>query len=784
MPSQTRRFLFLLFFLSGFCGLLYQVVWLRMSFASFGVVTPVLSVVIAVFMLGLFAGSWLAGRLVARLTARSRLSAIWFYAGAELLIGVGALVVPYLFRFGERVLLPVGQTDSLAYLWWSALIITGAILPFCVCMGSTFPLMMAYIEEEAWEETNSFSFLYLANVIGAMAGTLVTALVLIEVLGFRRTLGCAAAANLFIAAGSAALGLRTPRRTPEWRTARAAPAARAAARPELAIGDASAGHPPVEPLAAGSASGRPGLVLFTTGFTSMAMEVVWTRAFTVVLKTQVYSFALLLFTYLLATWTGSLIYRRHLGRGPSAVVSTGRLLSALAIAAVLPVLVNDPRLTVPGLPPLATSVLRGAGALLSVFPFCALLGYLTPKIIDQGARGNPRAAGSLYAVNIAGCIVGPLVASYLMLPAIGLKTSLLALAAPYLAFHAWGLLARAPGAPGRVGGWALAGLALAGVVAARTYEDQGEGYRPGERVVRRDHTATIVSYGAGMDKKLLVNGIGITNLTTITKVMAHLPLALVGRPPVAALSICFGMGTTFRALMSWGVKVTSVELVPSVKDAFSYYFPEDARALLDRPNGRVVIDDGRRFLRRTAEIFDVITLDPPPPVEAAGSSLLYSVEFYAAVKARLAPGGILQQWIPNTHGTEVQAVVNSLLESFPYVKMYRSHEGWGHHLLASLSPIEVPAPAVLAARMPAEARADLVEWVKEKDAATFLAQVLRTEEDPVAFVRGAGPVRITDDRPFNEYYLVRKVMAALLGGGRSTSASTTGAASGALSYTP
>jgi predicted MFS family arabinose efflux permease len=68
MTRFTRFVLFLLFLVSGFCGLLYQIVWLRMAFASFGVVTSVLSIVVSVFMLGLYVGSWAAGRWIDRLT--------------------------------------------------------------------------------------------------------------------------------------------------------------------------------------------------------------------------------------------------------------------------------------------------------------------------------------------------------------------------------------------------------------------------------------------------------------------------------------------------------------------------------------------------------------------------------------------------------------------------------------------------------------------------------------------------------------------------------------------
>ena len=101
-------FVFGLFFVSGFCGLLYQIVWLRMAFAAFGVITPVLSVVVSVFMLGLSLGSWAGGRFVGPLVRRSGRSAIVLYAAAEALIGVGAFAVPRLFDWGAAVLLPVG----------------------------------------------------------------------------------------------------------------------------------------------------------------------------------------------------------------------------------------------------------------------------------------------------------------------------------------------------------------------------------------------------------------------------------------------------------------------------------------------------------------------------------------------------------------------------------------------------------------------------------------------------------------------------------------------------
>jgi spermidine synthase len=144
MIRSKRWVLFWLFFLSGFAGLVYQVVWTRMAFAAFGIIAPVLSVVISVFMLGLAVGSWAGGRAIGPLVRRTGLPAAAFYAGAELLVACGAFAVPAAFTAGSRLLLGSGQVDSAEYLARSAVVLAAALLPWCICMGLTFPFMLAH----------------------------------------------------------------------------------------------------------------------------------------------------------------------------------------------------------------------------------------------------------------------------------------------------------------------------------------------------------------------------------------------------------------------------------------------------------------------------------------------------------------------------------------------------------------------------------------------------------------------------------------------------------------
>jgi spermidine synthase len=730
--ASRRQLLFVLFFISGFCGLVYQVVWTRLAFAAFGIITPVLSVVISVFMLGLAVGSWVGGRRIGAWVERSGASAIIFYAGAELIIGAGAFVVPALFGLGEHVLLAAGPGDSARYLALSAVVLAISVLPWCVCMGATFPLMMAYVRE--WEEADprSFSYLYLPNVLGAVCGTLATALVLIELLGFRHTLWVAAAGNFTIAFISFELGRQQ------------------AGRPNRSTQEAG---PPAG--LAGSGAERGGRliqwILFSTGFSSMALEVAWVRAFAPVVKTQVYSFALVLASYLMATFLGSWFYRYQC-RSKSRL-QTATLLALLCTAAFLPIVANDARVLRPNWGS-ETDPVKVMILLASIWPLCALLGYLTPSLVDECGRGSPAAAGKAYALNVLGCILGPLAASYLLLPWLSDRFAQLLLGLPFVVFFL--LFARKIRGELRFWFATFAAITLAwAVLISQTYEEHL--VSTSKRVaVRRDYAASVLSFEEADRKHLLVNGIGMTALTPVTKFMVHLPLAFHRTPPESALVICFGMGTSFRSALSWGIQTTTVELVPSVPAAFGFYHP-DAQQVLENPKGHIVIDDGRRFLCRTRDKFDVIVIDPPPPVEAAGSSLLYSREFYELAKLRLKPGGILQAWYPEAGGSTFRAVLRSVSESFPYVRSFDSLGKWGRHMLASMEPIAASTAAELAARMPDAAKEDLLEWSPAPNVPDYLQTVLSAELKLDSLLDPKPRTRVTDDRPFNEYFLLRKL---------------------------
>ena len=359
-------------------------------------------------------------------------------------------------------------------------------------------------------------------------------------------------------------------------------------------------------------------------------------------------------------------------------------------------------------------------------------------------------------MNVLGSILGPLVAGFWLLPWLGERWAVVALSLPLFGLA---LLTGWFGTDMPASGFnpklKFVFASAAAIVIVRFTHDYES--RFAKREVRRDYTATVIATGMGFDRDLVVNGIGMTSLTPITKYMAHLPLALMSRPAHNSLVICFGMGTTFRSMLSWGIPSVAVDLVPSVPKLFGY-FHADADKVAGSPLAHIVIDDGRRFLDGSHQLYDVIVVDPPPPPEATGSSLLYSREFYRVMKEHLSADGVVQVWYPAADGdpATVASIAKAAQEVFPYVRAFRSFNGSGIHFLASMQRLQVPSAAILASRLPSAAAADLSEWGPGGTAEAQFQAVLSQELSLSTLIAGDRRVpALSDDEPINEYYLLR-----------------------------
>ena len=275
-----------------------------------------------------------------------------------------------------------------------------------------------------------------------------------------------------------------------------------------------------------------------------------------------------------------------------------------------------------------------------------------------------------------------------------------------------------------------------------------------------DELATVDTVGGpAKGRRLLVGGVGMTSLTVDTKLMGYLSKAL--RPDAEDfLVIAFGMGGTYRSGLQLGLRTDAVELSPTVPGRMPVFFP-DADRFLDHPQGRVIVSDGRNYVRLSRETYDMVAVDPAPPIESAGSVVLYTREFLTEGKARLRPGGVFMLWIPYALPLDdFKEHVRTFAGVFGHVRLVLSPGRHGVFMFGSDAPLEFTEPNIRRVLGDPAAIRDLndVPDHPPTDADGWVAIIRRSQwlaDDQLRSFIGPGP-EITDDRPRSEYFLWRR----------------------------
>jgi len=188
---------------------------------------------------------------------------------------------------------------------------------------------------------------------------------------------------------------------------------------------------------------------------------------------------------------------------------------------------------------------------------------------------------------------------------------------------------------------------------------------------------SVVELQRTKNRFLLVNSIFISGMDINTKLMGHLP-CLLHPDPRSALVICFGQGTSFRSLAAHGIEVQGVELVPEEIETFPLFY-ENAPKFLRDSRYQIEINDGRNHLLLTRKKYDVITVDPSPPIYSSGAVNLYTPEFYRLCRERLSPRGVLCMWffLPSCRTAEFQMLLKSFMTVFPDATIWKSPTAYG-----------------------------------------------------------------------------------------------------------
>ncbi|HIJ73160.1 MAG TPA: fused MFS/spermidine synthase [Candidatus Hydrogenedentes bacterium] len=640
------------FFVSGACGLLYQVVWTRKLVLLFGTTAYAVSTVLSVFFLGLGLGSLWGGRLADRCR-----NPLFLYGTFEVAIGLWALVFILCVGWGEAgvvaVLRLTAGTRAMSIALRAALAAAFLILPV-VLMGATLPLVAKFVTVDARARGLRVGALYSINTFGAVVGCAAAGFFLLPALGYTRATLVGVAANG--AVGGLAIVL----------SRRSAAAAHPESRSDERLAEA-------EPRAA-TAPRVAALVLLTfavSGFCALALEVLWTRLLVTVFLGTTYAFTTMLTTLLCGIALGSAFASSWVDRARAFVFLFGLIEALVGISCLLMLSVFA------WLPDAFDAWRSSVGAdwarliwakfwlsFAVLFVPTFLFGMTFPVVVRARtlARGRlGRDIGKLYSANTFGGVLGAIAGGYVLIPLLGTHRSIVLLAFVLCGFGALLVLA-SPKLPiyGRKG-LAMCVIAVALFYAVPTMPDDvglamDKSYLPkGEQVLAHVEgvEGTVAASGptgatGGSNRTLWINGvqatISIEAGVLMNRFQGVLPMCF-DRDPRKALFMCFGSGITAGTLGLFDFeRIDAVELSPDVLDV-APLFAADNFDVLNNPKINFIVDDGRNFLLTTRNRYDLITFEPMP-LALAGVSTFYTREYYRLCLERLTEGGLVSQWVP------------------------------------------------------------------------------------------------------------------------------------------
>src|SRR5216117_3151770 len=692
MRSRPALTYGVLFFLSGATGLIYELLWVRVLYQSFGSTIQSVTTVVAAYMGGLGLGAWWLGRAADRSPRPAAL-----YGWLEIAIGAFGIISPLVLGLahwiyiGTAGALSLGGAASVALRFGLAALVL--MIPTTL-MGGTLPVLTrALMGEDRGLLKPSLGRLYGLNTLGAMTGTALAGFFLIEFVGVRASLWATAALNLAIGAVAIWLGRQES-------SARAEPAV---------YQDQSVTSDHLRTLAL--------VLLGLTAFASLLDEIAWTRVLIMIVGASTYAFTLILLVFLMGIGLGSLIVAKRstprIDTAASAALAQG--ITGLGAAALfvffglLPLYIiaifQIPDLSaVPRLLLMAVAV--GAVVLIPAIG----MGMTFPLLTDLTARSSDaRGAdvGVAYALNTLGSILGAVLTGFVLVVVLGTQATLrIGLAVNGIAALALALLASRGVAEGStedrrvrarvlIGGglgtlalvaaaaapgWSTRLIDLAPTIYARQRMDKAARQRFLEHrgvrqlAFREGPNATVSVWEGESGRSLRVSGKvdGSDRGDMDTQVMIGLAPAVARPAARSAFVIGQGTGVTTHVLATVpGItRVKVVEIEPAVLQMDSL-FQHVNDSVLARPTVHVVVDDARSALQLDRERYDVIVSEPSNPW-VAGIATLYTPEFLRIASGRLTTGGVFCQWIQlyQLPRPIVAGIVRSLREVFPHVHVW------------------------------------------------------------------------------------------------------------------
>ncbi|MFT7471351.1 MAG: spermidine synthase [Kiritimatiellia bacterium] len=653
----------LVFFLSGCSALIFETVWFRIASTVLGTTVWSAAVVLMAFMTGLGIGNGIVAY-----RGNSISNPIRFYVAIEIVIGLSGLGVIYLLPFLSDMVAMLAADSTTSIAWLNAIrfsISFIVLLVPAIAMGSTLPILQKALHAVDGSFTTSIARLYGWNTFGAVVGTLAAEFFLIYWLGLKGV-GLVACSLNFVAA----LLLYNFAKTE--------------------------GVQQIEETI-NSEYGRAKMILFApaaTGMLLLALEIIWFRYLLLAQNESSTLFATMLAVVLVGIAVGGLLVSRfsvfeknlpnclvYLPLVAAFSTVLGMLLFQAIFSNYLP-LIRDSRL------------LFSMAAASLMLPTCIVSGMLFPlygERLFRELRVNTQASGILTIANTFGAALGSSLATFVLLPLLGIEISLLVVVAVYLLVAILSLFPVINLATPKFAipvTFALSGLVLLAFPYGsldRSYR-QFSTYLPGEELVSVNESiyATLQYYrvdrlGEPHSFRLVTNGYSMSGTEfggeRYMKLFAYLPAILHGDVKDVLL-ISYGVGNTAEAVTNLPT-LERLDIVDVSRDIVEMSRPFHAQigyGPLDDSRTHVNIEDGRFFLKTTDKKYDLITGEPPPPKTPTIVNL-YSREFFELSYEHLNPGGLISYWLPihDLHDMDSAAIIRAFCDVYEDCSLWNGH---------------------------------------------------------------------------------------------------------------
>jgi len=678
MNPYLRLALLGVFFLTGCCALVYQVLWTRLFTLSLGATAYSLCAVLCAFMGGLAVGSSLASRLVDR-----KRDFLTVYFLLELGIALFALLSPAFMDlvFGLVAVNLAGAAIpfGLGVLLRSGLCFALLLVPTTL-MGATLPVLARGFVQNEHDTGRDVATLYFVNTLGGAAGAFLCGFVLIRTFGIHNSLAGTACLNILLAV--AVFVLRA------WFGIPCADRFERAARPPVHLPDLD--RRLLLPL------------IGLSGFMALSYEILWTRVLTFFVGWTVYSYTIMLTTFLLGLALGSAAYAVLIRNRFNSVSVLAFLQIGTGLFATLSIPLFgllDPLLTWALDSGFGSTSRQHMGLLflassMIMPPATTLLGATFSAAVQAGRTDLGRVAGtvgSLLAANTVGNLLGAVGATFVLIPLLGdAREAVLLVAVGHVLMGAALMAFGRKKIQTRSRRWAIAIATLSvavaslcmpsGPVLAQTYLYRRVLKNPKILFNRTGVTSTVAVVEEG-DKAaarlLMINNLEVASAgSRIGGSSYHSLISYFGMllhpDPRDVFVVGLASGQTATAVLDFGEvrSLETVELSGEVIEALAYFDGPVPRLIADARSS-LIREDARIYLLGSPKMYDVIISDVLLSA-TTGTTHLLSQEFFAICRRHLKPGGLMVlEWTPQG-GSIAPLILRTFSSVFPTVVLYRT----------------------------------------------------------------------------------------------------------------